>query len=150
PNAWTRHFKHAIAATFPQLGDVEFECTWSGMLGTALHKMPQLGEVSPGLWLASGFSGHGLNTTAMAGVLLARAILDGNDAWRLFSPFNLVWSGGVLGRTVLQGAYWASRAKDGIEARLGPHREEWRRRRKASAAAPRLPVAPAVETEAET
>ena len=150
PNAWTRHFKHAIAATFPQLGDVEFECLWSGVLGTALHKMPQLGEVSPGLWLASGFSGHGLNTTAMAGVLLARAILDGNDAWRLFSPFNLVWSGGALGRTVLQGAYWASRAKDGVEARLGPHREEWRRRRKASAAAPRAPVAPAVETETET
>src|SRR5262249_59017122 len=91
PHAWTREFRQAIATTFPRLGDVGFDYAWSGTIGAALHNMPQLGEISSGLWLASGFGSHGLNTTAMAGVLLARAIHDGDDAWRLFSPFNLVW-----------------------------------------------------------
>ena len=45
----------------------------------SVHRMPQIGEVSPGLWLASAFGGHGLNTTAMAGNLIARAIVEGDD-----------------------------------------------------------------------
>ena len=38
----------------------------------AVHKMPQIGELAPGYWLASAFGGHGLNTTAMAGEMIAR------------------------------------------------------------------------------
>ena len=64
----------------------------------AVHKMPQIGELAPGYWLASAFGGHGLNTTAMAGELIARAILDGDDRWRLFSSYELVWAGGRAGR----------------------------------------------------
>ena len=76
------------------------------MLGTPLHRMPQIGELSPGVWLASGFGGHGLNTTAMAGNILAQAIVDGDDTWRLFAPFELVWAGGTLGRAAMQVYYW--------------------------------------------
>src|SRR6185503_3526823 len=68
-----------IAAIYPQLGEVEIEHAWSGVLGTPLHRMPQIGELSPGVWLASGFGGHGLNTTAMAGNIIAQAIVEGED-----------------------------------------------------------------------
>jgi hypothetical protein len=34
----------------------------------------------------------------MAGQLIARSILWGDDRWRLFSPFELVWAGGATGR----------------------------------------------------
>jgi hypothetical protein len=71
--------------------------------------MPQIGEVSPGLWLASAFAGHGINTTAIAGELIARAIADHDDAWRLFLPYDLVWAGGMLGRKVLETNVWARR-----------------------------------------
>jgi len=87
-----------IAEVYPQLGQVEVDYVWSGMLGNALHRMPQIGELSPGLWLASGFGGHGLNTTAMAGNIVAQAIAEGDDTWRLFSPYELVWAGGKAGR----------------------------------------------------
>ena len=43
-----------------------------------VHGMPQIGEISPGLWLLGGFGGHGLNTTAMGGEMLARAIVEGD------------------------------------------------------------------------
>jgi hypothetical protein len=34
----------------------------------------------------------------MAGQLIARSILRGDERWRLFSPFELVWAGGPTGR----------------------------------------------------
>jgi hypothetical protein len=34
----------------------------------------------------------------MAGLLVARSILWGDERWRLFSPFELVWAGGTTGR----------------------------------------------------
>jgi hypothetical protein len=51
-----------------------------------------------GLWVASGFGRQGLSTSAMAGLLVARSILWGDERWRLFSPFELVWAGGPTGR----------------------------------------------------
>jgi len=98
--------KGDLALLYPQLGAVEVEHAWSGVLGHALHRMPQIGELAPGLWLASAFGGHGLNTTAMAGNMLAQAIVEGDDSWRLFSPYELVWAGGMLGRAAMQIFYW--------------------------------------------
>jgi hypothetical protein len=105
-----------IAKLYPQLGTVEIEHRWSGTLGRTIHGMPQIGELSPGIWLASGFGGHGLNTTAMAGNLIARAIVDGDDTWRLFLPFELIWSGGRIGRAAAQAAYWWRRRRDEANA----------------------------------
>jgi gamma-glutamylputrescine oxidase len=91
-----------IAKTYPQLGKVEVDYAWAGTLGNTVHRMPQIGELGPGVWLASGFGGHGLNTTAMAGDLIARAVVDGDQTWRQFTPFELVWAGGLMGRAVVQ------------------------------------------------
>ena len=93
-----------------------------------LHRMPQIGELSPGLWLASGFGGHGLNTTAMAGNIIAQAIVEGDDTWRLFSPFELVWAGGRLGRAAMQVYYWWFSARERFEARQARQREQEYRR----------------------
>jgi hypothetical protein len=98
------------------------------MLGMPLHRMPQIGELSPGLWLASGFGGHGLNTTAMAGNIIARGITEGDDRWRLFLPFELVWAGGALGRAAMQVYYWGFRARERLAARRAREREEEFRR----------------------
>ena len=68
-----------IKKTYPQLGDVTADYAWSGTLGITMHRMPQIGELGPGVWLASGFGGHGLNTTAMAGNIVARAIVEGDS-----------------------------------------------------------------------
>jgi gamma-glutamylputrescine oxidase len=95
-----------LALLYPQLGAIEVAHVWSGVFGNALHRMPQIGELAPGLWLASAFGGHGLNTTAMAGNMLTQAIVDGDDSWRLFAPFELVWAGGTLGRAAMQIFYW--------------------------------------------
>jgi gamma-glutamylputrescine oxidase len=136
-----------IAAIYPQLGEVEVEHAWSGLLGNPLHRMPQIGELSPGLWLASGFGGHGLNTTAMAGNMIAQAIAEGDDAWRLFAPFELVWAGGRLGRAVMQVYYWWFSARERWAARQAREREEEFRRAEELAALRAGEEQPQIEAE---
>ena len=118
----------AIAETYPQLGKVQIEHAWSALLGIALHRMPQIGELAPGLWLASAFGGHGINTTAMAGTIIARAIAEADDTWRLFAPFELVWAGGRLGRAAMQVYYWWIDARDRFKAKEARTREQYHRR----------------------
>jgi glycine/D-amino acid oxidase-like deaminating enzyme len=124
PRRFARRLREDIARVYPQLGEVEFDRIWNGVLGNALHRMPQIGELSPRVWLASGFGGHGLNTTAMAGTIIAGAIADGDDRWRLFLPFDLVWAGGALGRAIAQVQYWWVRQRELRNARDARGREE--------------------------
>jgi glycine/D-amino acid oxidase-like deaminating enzyme len=112
PQRFVDRLKNDIRRVYPQLGEVDFEHVWTGVLGNTIHRMPQIGEVSPRVWLASGFGGHGLNTTAMAGNVVARAIAEGDDTWRLFLPFELVWAGGRIGRALAQVQYWWFHARE--------------------------------------
>jgi len=135
-----------IARKFPGLGPVEVAHIWSGTLGRTIHRMPQIGELSEGVWLASGFAGHGLNTTAMAGELVARGIADGDDTWRLFAPYELVWAGGRAGAAVAQGLYWWRSAAETIERGASRYRER-RRIAKAERAAAIAAAGPVILPE---
>jgi gamma-glutamylputrescine oxidase len=121
PRRYARKLLADIRRTYPQLGKVEAEYAWSGTLGSTVHRMPQIGELMPGVWLLSGFGGLGIATTAMGGDLIARAIVEGGQTWRLFQPFDLVWAGGRLGRAAVQTAHWYQRARERTKAFL------WRR-----------------------
>jgi hypothetical protein len=123
PRHYVRALKADIKHTYPQLGDVEIDYAWAGTLGITVHRMPQIGELGPGVWLASGFGGHGLNTTAMGGNLIAQAIADGDQTWRQFTPFELVWAGGVFGRAAAQIRFWVKRLRNAVDERRAKARE---------------------------
>ncbi len=124
PRGASKRLAHAIRRIYPQLGAVEIAHAWPGTMGFSVHRMPQIGEISPGLWVASAFGGHGINTTAMAGELIARAVVENDDAWRLFLPYDLVWSGGVLGRIAAKVQYWSYRSREYVQANAARGREE--------------------------
>jgi glycine/D-amino acid oxidase-like deaminating enzyme len=98
PQRFAAAIARRIRTIFPQLGEVEIADVFGGVVGQTVHGMPQIGQLRRGLWLASGFGRQGLNTSAMAGQLIAQSILRGDERWRLFSPFELVWAGGPTGR----------------------------------------------------
>src|ERR1700681_1718421 len=98
PERFASAIQRRIRTIFPQLGSPEIAEVWGGAVGQTVHGMPQIGQLRRGLWVASGFGRQGLNTSAMAGQLIARSILWGDERWRLFSPFELVWAGGSTGR----------------------------------------------------
>ena len=76
------------------------------------HRMPLVRELAPDLWALDGFGGHGLNTTAIAGEVLARHLTGGDDAVRLFDPFDAVTTGGPLGPLAARGLVWGQSLKD--------------------------------------
>ena len=98
PERFAPAIARRIHKIFPQLGRPEIAEVWGGAAGHTVHGMPQIGQLRRGLWVTSGFGRQGLNTSAMAGQLIARSILWGDERWRLFSPFELVWAGGATGR----------------------------------------------------
>jgi glycine/D-amino acid oxidase-like deaminating enzyme len=98
PERFAGAIARRIRTIFPRLGTPEIAEVFGGAIGETVHGMPQIGQLRRGLWVASGFGRQGLNTSAMAGQLIARSILWGDDRWRLFSPFELVWAGGRTGR----------------------------------------------------
>jgi glycine/D-amino acid oxidase-like deaminating enzyme len=126
PQRYIRPLVADIRRAYPQLGDIEVDYAWTGVLGNTVHRMPQIGEVAPGFWLLSGFGGHGLNTTAMGGELIARAIVEDDRTWRQFLPFELVWAGGPLGRAAMQAYYWAYRGRERVNAHMARERRRKR------------------------
>jgi glycine/D-amino acid oxidase-like deaminating enzyme len=117
-----------IRTTFPRLGRPEIAEVWGGVVGQTVHGMPQIGQLRKGLWVASGFGRQGLNTSAMAGHLIAQSILWGDDRWRLFAPFELVWAGGATGRVAGQAVGIWGRGTSAAAGALARYRERARNR----------------------
>jgi glycine/D-amino acid oxidase-like deaminating enzyme len=124
PQRFAPAIARRVQTIFPRLGKVEIAETWSGAVGQTVHGMPQIGQLRRGLWVASGFGRQGLNTSAMAGQLIARSILWGDERWRLFSPFELVWAGGPTGRVAGHLVGMWSRGASAAAGALARYREK--------------------------
>ncbi len=106
-----------LLKVYPQLDGVKVESAWYGLMSYAVHKMPQIGQLSPGLWYAMGFGGSGMGTTTVAGELVSSAIADEDDRYRLFEPFGLTPTGGPIGVAAAQLTYWTYQLQDAIRER---------------------------------
>jgi len=112
PRDLAERLRREMVTTYPQLADVRVEIAWSGLMSYARHLMPQIGRLQPGVWYCTAFGGHGMNTTAIGGKVVAEAIAGESDRVRLFEPFGLAWNGGPLGRAAAQLTYWTYQAMD--------------------------------------
>ena len=119
PERLAQILKNDMTKVYPQLGDIKLEHAWSGLMGYARHQMPIISKIENGFWVATAFGGHGLNTTAMAGLLISEAIIENNDKYLLFKPFGMQWSGGLLGRIFVQMEYWRLQYLDRRDERRG-------------------------------
>jgi glycine/D-amino acid oxidase-like deaminating enzyme len=126
PQRFASSIARRIRKIFPQLGQVQIADVWGGAIGQTVHGMPQIGQLRKGLWVASGFGRQGLSTTAMAGQLIVRSILWGDERWRLFSPFELVWAGGTTGRVAGHLIGMWSRGSSAAAGTLARYRERLR------------------------
>lgn len=108
-----------MVGTYPQLKALSVDLAWSGLMAYARHLMPQIGRLREGLWYCTAFGGHGLNTTAIGGRVIAEAITGNSDRYRLFDAFGLAWNGGVAGRAAVQATYWSMQARDFLRERSG-------------------------------
>src|SRR6478609_3559305 len=130
PRRFGPAIQRRIATIFPQFGKVPISDVFGGAVGVTVHGMPQIGQLRKGLWVASGFGRQGLNTSAMAGQLVARSILWGDERWRLFSPFELVWAGGATGRVAGHAIGMWGRGSAAAAGALARYRERARAQRR--------------------
>ncbi|WP_028353282.1 NAD(P)/FAD-dependent oxidoreductase [Bordetella petrii] len=106
-----------LLSVYPQLAGVRVEVAWSGRMSYARHLMPQIGRLQPGVWYCTAFGGHGMNTTAIGGRVVAEGICGESERYRQFAPFGLDWNGGPLGTAAVQMTYWSYQARDWLRER---------------------------------
>jgi glycine/D-amino acid oxidase-like deaminating enzyme len=70
---------------FPSLGEVAIERTWAGVIDCTPDLLPVVGPVAarPGLFLATGFSGHGFAMAPLIGRLVGEWLVDGTPSFDL-------------------------------------------------------------------
>lgn len=104
--------RRELLSVYPQLQGLRVETAWSGRMAYARHLMPQIGKLAPDVWYCTAFGGHGMNTTAIGGRVVAEGITGDSHRYRLFEPFGLAWNGGALGTAAVQLTYWSYQARD--------------------------------------
>ena len=80
--SYTRRFPRDIGGfvrkymlrIYPELAHTRIDYGWGGTLAITLNRMPDFGRLSPHVFYAHGYSGHGVPTATMAGKLLAEVI----------------------------------------------------------------------------
>ncbi|OYX71403.1 MAG: oxidoreductase [Caulobacter sp. 32-67-35] len=70
---------------YPRLADVKIDHAWGGTLGITMHRVPFVGEIAPGVRVASGYSGQGVMLAPYVGKLLADAALGEGAGVELLS-----------------------------------------------------------------
>lgn len=59
---------------FPELAGAAIDKLWGGHVAITMNRLPQIGRLSPTVWFAHGYSGHGVALAGMAGRLIAEAV----------------------------------------------------------------------------
>jgi gamma-glutamylputrescine oxidase len=109
-----------IVRDFKSLSSVNISHVWTGTMGYLSHKMPLIDEVDAGVWVLNAFGGHGLNTTAVAGELVAKAIICNDRDWQQFEHFGRgLTLPGPLGRFAAYGSYLTYWLFDRLEEQMG-------------------------------
>jgi len=70
--------KTSLSAIFPQLGDVDIDYCWGGLVDMTQDRYPRAGY-HEGAWYAMGLSGHGAQLSTQLGMIMADAILGRED-----------------------------------------------------------------------
>lgn len=107
-----------LERTFPQLRGVKIDHAWGGDFLLTLTRIPQLGRLGDNLYYAQGYSGHGVNTTHLAGKLIAEAMSAQAERFDAFARLpHYFFPGGRQFRvpfTALGAWYYSLRDKLGV------------------------------------
>ena len=70
---------------YPQLADVRIDFAWGGTIGVPVNRVPQLGRTANNVYYCQGYSGHGVNTTHLAGQIMAEAVAGTMERFDMFA-----------------------------------------------------------------
>ncbi len=77
--------------------DVALDYAWGGALGISRTRLPHLGRLPPNIFVAQGFSGHGISPATLAGRLIAEALAGTAERFNVLARLPAPpWPGGTL------------------------------------------------------
>lgn len=107
-----------LARTFPELAEARIDYAWSGNFALTLTRIPHMGQLADNIYFSHGYSGHGVTTTHLAGVLLGEAIDGDPRRYQAFAALkNHPFPGGRLLRvplSVLGSWYYQTKERLGL------------------------------------
>jgi gamma-glutamylputrescine oxidase len=82
---------------YPELKDVKIDYGWGGTLAITLNRMPHFDRVEENVFVAQGYSGHGVAMATLGGKLMADAIKGSAENFDLFKSVPTpTFPGGTL------------------------------------------------------
>ncbi|MBR9868262.1 MAG: FAD-binding oxidoreductase [Oceanospirillales bacterium] len=82
---------------YPELKDVKIDYGWGGTLAITLNRMPHFDRIDENLFVAQGYSGHGVALATLGGKLMAEAISGSVEKFDLFTKVPTpTFPGGTL------------------------------------------------------
>jgi len=80
----------ALEKTFPRLQGVRIDYAWTGTAGIVLNRIPMVGRLAltPNVYFAQGYSGHGIATTHVVAEILADALSGDMERFDTFASFK--------------------------------------------------------------
>lgn len=69
---------------FPQLTGKRIDFSWGGRIDIVLTRVPAIGRLEPNVYYLQGYCGHGVNTTHLAGEIVADAICGTFEKFDMF------------------------------------------------------------------
>ena len=110
PKDMARNAQAAMLGIFPDLHDVSIDYAWGGTLAITRNRLPYVRKISPSLYTAGGYSGHGVALATITGRITAEAMAGDNTRFKDLAALPMPkFPGGVKGRDLLlrvaMGAY---------------------------------------------
>ncbi|MEH6822484.1 MAG: FAD-binding oxidoreductase [Motiliproteus sp.] len=97
PTDIKRFVRKPMLEVFPQLADVRIDYGWGGTLAITRNRMPHLQRLDANVFVAQGYSGHGVALATLGGKLMAEAIAGSAEKFDLFSALpTSAFPGGTL------------------------------------------------------
>jgi gamma-glutamylputrescine oxidase len=82
---------------FPQLADVRVDHAWGGTLAITRNRLPHFGRLGPNVFVAHGYSGHGVGMATFAGRLIAEAVAGTTERFDVMASLDVPrFPGGTL------------------------------------------------------
>lgn len=109
PASIERFLKPHMNKIFPAMQNYKIDYAWGGDFLLTLSRLPQLGRIGSNVYYTQGYSGHGVNTSHLAGKLLAEAIHGDSTRFDVFANLpHYPFPGGRLFRVpfTMMGAWY--------------------------------------------
>lgn len=74
-----------LAAVYPALAAKPIDYAWGGRLAITINRLPHFGRLSPRVYFAQGYSGHGVGMAHLAGQVIGEAIAGIAERFDVFA-----------------------------------------------------------------